>query len=581
MGKVHPIHTRGIPGIDDDQSTTALSLREARILLAIGSGGNRTRLREHLTQRYEVTEPEGSGREDWTFDLAIVDSAGFHQWHNALTDAKRREGPAFLPVILLLSRHELKQHPSTYWDLVDEFILMPIDRLEFSERLALLLRARHLALSQQSQLAYLSTHDRVTGLANKPRFMERLADTILDASVANQSVQVVVVRLNVNRIMSSFGHRGLDEAASICSCRLKALVDSGTFVARLTTETWGLIQPPGDTLDHLLELCQRLRTLTDKPIPVDSERVHVELSIGVGIYPNDASNAARTLDCAINSLASARDSTPQFYSQAIQHQALRFMRTETRLRDALEQNQFEVWYQPQIRLADQSVQQVEALVRWRLPTGRLVPPGEFMDVAVTTGLVVPIDRWVLSTACDTLRNWHEEGLGIEHVAVNVTAEDVQSPDFVDYVLQQLKRCSLPADRLELELTESTLMDVGEANLKKLNELRQRGLDIAIDDFGTGYSSLSYLHTLPINILKIDQCFIRNILSVETDAAITKTIVWLAENFHMHTIAEGIETKAQADYLAELNVDTTQGYYYGKPMPEAELRTWLKEWQAAH
>ena len=354
-------------------------------------------------------------------------------------------------------------------------------------------------------------------------------------------------------------------------------MDGGAEVARLTTETWGLSLAPGQTRETVFALCQKLNSIVKKPLNIDGELIHIDIAIGVGIYPDDATEAMRVLDAAINAVGTASNNQPQFYSKAVQHDALRFIRTETRLRQALLEDQFEVWYQPQVDLVAQTVTGVEALIRWRLPNGKLAPPADFLSVAESTGLIVAMDRWVLKKACEDMAGWRKQWLGIERVAVNITSHDVQEPDFVKYVRQQLEQFELPPPTLELELTESELFRADTENLEKLNELRSYGLDIAIDDFGTGYSSLGYLHTLPISILKIDQSFIRDVLTVETDAAITKTIIWLAKNFQLRTIAEGIETVEQADYLQSIGADTVQGYYYAKPMPEHELKPWLEKW----
>ncbi|GGX56912.1 putative bifunctional diguanylate cyclase/phosphodiesterase [Saccharospirillum salsuginis] len=577
MGKIHPIHLRATAQ-SADTDPNRLDLSHARVLLAVGSRGNRDRLRAHFQAQYDLVDPHQLTAEDGQFDLAIVDPSGYRRWHQAVLDAKLHEEPVFLPTILMVSRNELSLHLKSYGDLVDEFIVTPVDRLELSERVAMLLRARRMAQEQQAQLAYLTTHDRVTGLPNKPRFLDTLSDRIVDASVLNRTVQVVVLAFDFTPIMRSLGHHGLDRAAKTCSARLRALLAPDCTLARLTTDTWGLIPPPGQSMDALVEQCQRLQSVTDKPIPVNNERIHIDMTLGVGVYPDDATEALGALDCAINALSSATDSTPRFYSRAMQHRALRFIRTETRLRDAFGKNQFELWFQPQVSLADHQVHQVEALVRWRLPGGEVAPPNEFLPVARAANLTVPLDRWVLTTACATLRKWLDDGLNIDRMAVNITAEDVRCDDFVAFVRSQLVRFGLPPSVLELELTESTLMDANDDTLRKLSELRDLGLDIALDDFGTGYSSLSYLHTLPINILKIDQCFIRNILTVETDAAITRSILWLANNFRLNTIAEGVESREQADFLKALHVDMTQGYHYARPMPDPAFRQWLDRWR---
>jgi len=577
MAKIHPIHARAT-GQSADTDPTRLDLSPARVLLAIGSGGNRDRLRAHFEAQYDLTDPHQLTPEDGHFDLAIVDPSGYRRWHQRILDAKLHEEPTFLPTILMVSRNELSLHLKSYGDLVDEFIVTPVDRLELSERVAMLLRARRMAQEQQEQLAYLATHDRVTGLPNKPRFLDALSERIVDASVLNRSVRVIALSFDLTSIMRSLGHHGLDRAAKTCSARLRALLTPGCTLARLTTDTWGLIPPQSQPMDALVELCQRLQSVTDRPIPINNERIHVDLTLGVGVYPDDATDPMGALDCAINALSIATDSMPRFYSREMQHRALCFIRTETRLRDAFGKKQFELWYQPQVSLADHQVHQVEALVRWRLPGGEVAPPGEFLPVARAANLTVPLDRWVLTTACATLRQWLDDGLDIDRMAVNITAEDVQCDDFVAFVRAQLVRFGLPPSVLELELTESTLMDADDDSLRKLSELRDLGLDIALDDFGTGYSSLSYLHTLPINILKIDQCFIRNILTVETDAAITRSILWLANNFRLNTIAEGVESREQADFLEALHVDMTQGYHYARPMPDPAFRQWLDRWR---
>lgn len=580
MGHITHLNTvRGLASTVSNQDGFFDEIRGCRILLAVSGPGNRSLLRDQLCDDFELVEPQGSA-DQLAFDLAIVDTENYRQWREILLDEKLRSEPTFLPVILILSRDELKNRLRSFAELVDEFIITPVDRLEFSERVAMLLRARHLAKSQRDQLAYLATHDRVTGLPNQQRFIERLSENILDASVLDQTVHVIVIKLNVNRIMNSLGHKGLDTAASICTTRLASIVGRGVDVARLTTETWGIVCPPGEPPDKVFALCQKLHKIVEQPLNIDGELIHIDIAVGVGLYPDDAQDAMRVLDAAINAVGTASKNRPQFYSKAVQHEALRFIRTETRLRQALIEDQFELWYQPQINLSTHTVTGVEALIRWRLPNGRLAPPADFLNVAESTGLLVSMDRWVLQQACKDMASWRKQWLGIERVAVNVTSYDVQEPDFVEFVRRQLEQFELPPPTLELELTESALFRADTKNLEKLNDLRSFGLDIAIDDFGTGYSSLGYLHTLPITILKIDQSFVRDILAVETDAAITKTIIWLAKNFGLRTIAEGVETPEQAEYLQSIGADTVQGFHYAKPMPEHELKPWLERWHEA-
>ncbi|WP_166267462.1 putative bifunctional diguanylate cyclase/phosphodiesterase [Marinobacter caseinilyticus] len=563
---------------DDQRSAWPVGTRNPRALLAVSNQGNRLRLKEQFQPAYEIIDPHSAQYEALRFDIAIVDVTGLKRWHTSIQEAKFRDEPTFLPVILILSAVELKQRLHYLWDLVDEFIVTPIDRLELSERVGMLMRARHLALTQQEQLAFLVTHDRITKLPNKQKLAERLTETINDASVLKQTVRLVVIKLDLRKVLDSLGHQALDEIAVVFSDRLQTLMDSRYFTARLTTDTWSVTPPPEQSLEALMDFCQRVQSLTQKHLIVLGEKIHIELSVAVGAYPDDASDASHLMDCAINALGIGGGGYPIFYSRTLQHDALRFIRTEARLRGAVGKNQFELWYQPKVDLKALSVTNVEALVRWRLPGGALVPPGEFLSVAEATGLIVDVDRWVLDQACADIKAWRADGVGIQCVAINITPADLKQDDFVDGICRKLAEFGLPPEALELELTESMFMECEASNLDKLNQLRALGIEIAIDDFGTGYSSLSYLHKLPVSVLKIDQSFVRDILTDDNSAAITKTVIWLAKNFNLRIVAEGVETEEQAEYLRENEVDVAQGYFYARPMPESQLREWLINWK---
>lgn len=546
-----------------------------RVLLLVEPGGNRERLREHLQGHYEVVPPTETHASVETFDLAIVDTASFHRWQRHLVEAKERESPTFLPVILIVSRRDLQQRLKAFWDVVDEFIVTPIDRQEFAERIAMLLRVRHLALAQRSHLAYLVNHDRTTGLPNKNLFLDRLNNAVRDAAVLDRQLQVTVIHIPLSRVLKSLGHHGLERAAGACSSRLRSLLGDNVSLARLTTEEWGLIHGPNTSTEPVFEACRKIQQLGETPLEIGGERLHIAARIGIGIYPDDAADGAATLDCAMSALSEAQDAAPVFYSRDTQRRALRFIRTEARLREALEQDQLEVWFQPQLRLADHQLVGVETLVRWRLPGGELVSPGEFIPVAEATGLIRDVDRWVLENACAALQGWRLDGIEVGQVSVNASAEEIQAVSFVEGVRDALARHDLPPGALELELTETALFETNSREgLAALEELREAGIRIAVDDFGTGYSSLTYLHRLPITTLKIDKAFVDDVDRNANNAAITRTILWLAKNFGLETVAEGIETEAQADYLRSLGVGVGQGFLYARPMPDAELRRWI-------
>jgi EAL domain-containing protein (putative c-di-GMP-specific phosphodiesterase class I)/GGDEF domain-containing protein len=548
-----------------------------RVLLLIGSQGNRQRLAEHLQQEYDVVLPEGEAFPQEPFDLALVDPAGFRRWHRELAEAKRQEQPVFLPVMLVISRRHLTHSLHGYWEVIDEFLIAPIDRTELTQRTAMLLRARRLALVQRSYLAYLVNHDRTTGLPNKILFIDRLSRAVHDATVLGQRVYVVVVRIALAPILKSLGAQGLEHAAAACSERLRALVGDEFSLARLTTEEWGLLLRTGASVDRVLSLCDQIRALARTPVEVDGERVHLALRTGIASCPDDAPHAKPLLDCAMAALSepAERPDIPVFYSRNVQQQALRRIRMQTRLHEALQGNQFELWLQPKLRLCDRQPVGAEALVRWRLPTGELVPPGDFVGVAEATGLIAQIDRWVLERTCAALQSARLESESLPPISVNISAQHLQMKDFVPVVVGTLAHYNVPPSAIELELTETAMVELNIENLSKLSELREQGLRIALDDFGTGYCSLSYLHRLPITTLKVDRAFVTDIAQNHVNAAITQAIVSLAKSFNVEVVAEGIETEAEARHLISLGVHTGQGFLFARPMPEQDFWHWME------
>jgi len=547
-----------------------------RVLVLMRPGTNRSLVLKQLSSICDASVPTGDSLAPDSFDLAITDLAGLKEWWTPLLEAKYKAEPTFLPVALIVSRSDLKQRVRALWDIVDEFIVSPIDQREFVERVTLLLRTRRLAIEQRNRLAYVVNHDRVTGLPNKNLFMLRVNDAVRDAAVLSRPLHVSVLHVPLSRVLKSFGNAGTDGIAARVSARLTALVGEEVYIARLTTEEWGLVHRASAPLQDVLTALTKVLTLGEDPFEVEGERIYLTPRVGVSVYPTDGTTATALLDSALAALDTAQPSEPAFYSRDLQHTALRIIRTEARLREAVEKNQLELWFQPQVELRGRGVIGVEALVRWRLPTGELVPPDRFLPVAEETGIIGLIDDWVLREACAAMRRWRDEGLELGWVSVNVCASDLRDEGFVRRVQDALASAGLAPEDLELELTETDLIEAGDVNVAKLVQLRDEGVRIAIDDFGTGYSSLAYLSLLPITTLKIDRAFVNDVATNEKDAAITEVIVGLADRFGLVTIAEGVETERQAASLSSMGVHIAQGYLYGKPMPDPELRTWLGE-----
>lgn len=566
---------RGSPAATADDAAIPVPAepgKQDRVLVLVRSSGNRARLVERLGKRFEVrVSPEQSGVGVEAFDLAVVDAGGLSQWYEFLVNAKIREEPSFLPIVLVVPRRELKQRLRRYWDIVDEFVSSPIDPGELVERASMLIHIRHLALAQRSHLAYLVNHDRATGLPNKHLFMERLTNAIRDAAVIDSYVHAAVIHIPMDRVLKSLGHRGLERAAAIWSSRLQGMLADDVALARVTTEGWAFVGRIGMPLDALVELCQRVREISNQVLEIDGERLHFRPRIGIGTYPSDAADAAGTLDCALSALSQGDGTNPIFYSQDTQRRALRFIRTEARLHEAVEQEQFEVWLQPQVAVEDEALVGAEALVRWRLPSGEIVAPDDFLAVASSTGLITRIDAWVLENAMRTVREWYDDGADVGKLSVNVAVPDLYQEEFVEQVIRTLERHGVPPPRLELELTEDMFLECNDIVLARLQRLREHGVGIAIDDFGTGYSSLGYLHSLPITTLKIDKRFLERVNSDATNDAITRSIIWLASNFDLDIVAEGVETREQADYVRALGVGRGQGFLFGRPTATDEFR----------
>ncbi len=552
-----------------------------RILLLVSSRGNRKRLVEQLERRYQVILPDEinsdeeswNSRDDFSFDLAVVDPGGVSRWRQTLVEARSRAQPVFLPAMLIAAHKDLSRALDAWGAHIDEFLLSPVDPSELMHRAELLLRARRQALTQSTRLAYLTSHDQSSGLPNKMLFLDRLSQAIQDATILSRKVYVMVVHVSLTSILKSLGNQALEAAGQACSEHLASLLEGRHSLARLSTEEWGVMLR-GESTDEALAVFRRIQELGSLPIKVGNERAHISPLVGIAIYPNDATSAHTLLDCAGAALARTEHrSGPAFYSSDVQHQALSQIRTEVGLHEALAQEHFELWFQPKVNLKDRSPVSVEALIRWRLPRGELVPPGNFIPIAEKSGLINQIDRWVLAKACECMSLWLGR-YSLGQVAVNISAQQLDMPDFVTNVKQTLTRFGVPPAALELELTETALADLGHENLEKLNALRQHGVSIALDDFGTGYCSLNYLQKLPITTLKIDKCFIDHIATDPSNLAITQTIVSLAKNFHLKLVAEGIETEEQLRCLSELEVEIGQGYLFARPMPVAKLEQWL-------
>lgn len=459
------------------------------------------------------------------------------------------------------------------------------------EHHALLAAKRHyenhleeLVEQRTAELHHLAYHDALTGLPNRLHFVERLTQA-LDAA-RRDGRMLGVLSLSLDRFKKfndtlghAHGYRVLQEVAM----RLANCAREGETVARFEGDEFALLLTQLDKTDDVLEVICQVNHLLKSAFAVDEQEYFITASMGISLSPNDGTDAPTLLQNAGAALYRAKEQggdNYQFYTADMNARALKRLALENSLRRAVEREEFEVYYQPRVDISARQLVGMEALVRWHHPDLGLVPPSEFIPLAEDTGLIVPIGEWVLRAACAQSKSWQEACGRPLPVAVNLSARQFQQGDLAAMVVRVLRETNLSAQNLELELTESSIMKNADSAVITLGELREMGVHVAIDDFGTGYSSLGYLKRLPIETLKIDQSFVRDLATDPDNAALVMAIITLAHNLRLKVIAEGVETEEQLRFLHLLRCDEWQGYLYSKPLPAAAFaELLLRERQA--
>lgn len=432
----------------------------------------------------------------------------------------------------------------------------------------------------EARINYLAYHDTLTGLANRVSFEEHLATSIADAE--NNQATLAVMFLSLDRFKKfndTLGHIVGDQLLKGVAERLRLGLREADMVARFGSDEFSfLLTRIEDAADA--EACAReFQSILERPFHIEAHELYVTSSIGIGLYPMDGRDAQELLKSAGAALYRAKQaggSNYQFFTADMSERALQRLSLENQLRRGLDRKEYRVYYQPQVNIDTGKITGMEALVRWQHPERGLVAPVEFISLAEDTGLIAPLGEWVLRTACEQTRQWLDRGFPKLHVAVNLSPRQFQQPDLVLMVERLLKETGLDATCLELEVTESSVMKNAETAINTLRELKAMGIRISIDDFGSGYSSLSYLKNLPIDVLKIDQSFVRDMTTDPKDAAIVMAIIQLAHSLQLQVKAEGVETEDQLRFLRLLRCDEMQGYLFCRPVPEDAFEQMLLE-----
>jgi diguanylate cyclase (GGDEF)-like protein len=433
------------------------------------------------------------------------------------------------------------------------------------------------------QLQHVATHDALSGLPNRLLLADRMEQAIAQAERHQTRFAVFVVDLDrFKSINDSLGHLAGDAMLKAVAPRLALVLRKGDTLARLGGDEFVLILNEIPRLQDVESTAARVLQEIERPLKLSDIELHTSASIGISIYPDDGATAETLLQHADAAMYHAKKSgrnTYQFFAPAMNAFARERLELENGLRRALSRREFVLHYQPKVDVRSGGIDGAEALIRWRHPTRGVTMPKDFIPLAEESGLIIPIGEWVLREACRQAYAWQAAGLRPLRVAVNLSAQQFKQRNLVEMVRTALLTARLEPHYLELELTESAVMDDPERSIGILQSLSQLGVRISVDDFGTGYSSLSYLRRLPLDKLKIDSTFIREVATSRDDAAIVRAIVSLAHNLHLKVIAEGVETQDQFAFVRDLGCEQYQGYHYSAPVPNNVFVAMLREHQA--
>ncbi|MFK2825694.1 EAL domain-containing protein [Bacillus sp. B190/17] len=428
----------------------------------------------------------------------------------------------------------------------------------------------------EEKLEKLAFYDPLTGLPNR-RYVEHRGNQYLKSRQNSVSALLVFDLDYFKKINDSLGHEAGDLLLKETANRLRTLEAENILAARVSGDEFALLVSGAGHMDEVSMLCEKLLALFQKPFIVLGKKVPMSASIGVSVWPRDGKDIHSLLihaDIAVNSLKSKGRNDYRFYDASMKESAHRRLEKEISLSLGLENEEFILHYQPKVHISTREVYGMEALVRWNSEKG-LIYPGDFIELAEETGLIVPLGEWVLREACRQCKEWHEMGYTHLKISVNVSAVQFQKQNFAEVTARILRETGLEPSALELELTESTVMERPQEAAVILLRLQQLGVAISIDDFGTGFSSFSYLKQFPMNALKIDRSFIQNIEEGKADAAIAKAMIGLARNLHLMIVAEGVENEKQMAILQEADCDAAQGYFLSRPLDADAFLAYLE------
>lgn len=465
-----------------------------------------------------------------------------------------------------------------------EHVSIAILSIFVAATLFVLFRRLYLDISRriafEAKLKHQASHDVLTGLANRSLFFDRIAQAIIHAGRVDRVVMVMLIDLDRFKLINdSLGHGVGDELLKVISRRLSENTRPGDTVARLGGDEFALMMSDmADEADAAF-VAENILGVLAEPMTVGGHDLVVRASIGISVFPRDGSEVSALLKNADSAMYQVKESgrnSFRFYTPEMNDRMIERLDMEAGLRNALKRGELRLYYQPKVELESGRVVGAEALMRWIHPVLGVVPPSEFIPVAEDTGMILSIGEWAIEEACRQISAWRNEGCAVISLSINLSAGQLRQEHLSDMVESALAKNGVSPEHLELEVTESAVMQNPEAAIAIMNKLKRIGIGISLDDFGTGYSSLNYLKRFPVDTLKIDQSFIREIASDPNDAAIVHSVITLAHSLNRKTVAEGVETQAQLEFLSRNRCDQIQGFLFSPPLPAEEFIALLRE-----
>ncbi len=501
------------------------------------------------------------------------------------------------PVIMMTTLQDDESINRAYDVGATDFIGKPFNPRVLAHRIPYILRAKSLAdelRDKEAKLARLAYFDSLTDLPNREAFKELLIQAIASARQDEKLIATLFLDLdNFKRINDTLGHTLGDLLLQSVAKRLRSCLRASDAVIRYNVQTQydgeAVARLGGDEFTILLAqirnkndaaaVAKRILDELSRPFSLNGHESYITPSIGIAIYPDDGDDCDTLLknaDTAMYMAKRAGKNMFHYYDESLNDTVKRYLVLDSKLHGALQRNEFSLCFQPQVNILTGEVRGVEALLRWHNFDMGLVSPAEFIPIAEENNLIIPIGKWVLSSACNQAKSWQKSNLKFGRIAVNIAASQFSQKNFVDVVASVLRETDLESRYLELEITENSLIKDVEGAIRTLRALKELGVRIAIDDFGTGYSNLSYLKKLPLDTLKIDQSFLQGITTNRDDAAIVTAIIGMASSMNLDVVAEGIETKEQQDFLSMRSCVEFQGFYFSRPLPANEMTVWLQQ-----